>query len=226
MIALLIISALLLGTGGYALFRRQHHEPPDDHELAPPAYSGLFNEDTEIDFEAEAQSAATRLRESLLQRAATSDLTVLEEAYRLGDHVLYNDVLDAALKASAACQEGTGPLVSCIVQSKELRANRNLAEAVLEKWKASPESISGPDVLHIAALSDDASVFQTAIETFLSRLTAVLPSLSPKKLRDLIESEYWVLSSEARRSPAGFVLKERIALARSELQKAPSRVTG
>ena len=227
MIALLIISALLLGTGGYALFRRQSQaEPPDDHQLAPPLYAGLFNVGPAIDSKAEAQAAATQLRESLLERAMAGDVAVLGEAYHAGDPILYNDVLDAALKASAGCQEGLQPLVSCIVQSKDLRANTHLAAAVLEKWKVSAESISALDVLHIAALSDDAATFQTTMETLLSRLTTLPPSLPTKKLRDLIESEYWVLSSEARRSPAGFLLKERIALARSELQKAPSRVSG
>ena len=226
MIALLIISALLLGTGGYALLRRQSHaEPSDDNHLAPPSYAGLFNEEPAIDAKADAQAAAARLRESLLERAVAGDVAVLGEAYHAGDPILYNDVLEAALKASKACQEGLQRLVSCIVQSKELRANPHLAEAVLEKWKASAESIPATDVLHIAALSDDAATFQNAMETLLSCLATMPPSLSPKKLRDLIESEYWVLSSEARRSPAGFLLKERIALARSELQQAPSRVS-
>ncbi len=225
MTALIIITVFLIGAGGFALFRGQRNSAPaGEHPLEPPPYSGLFAEDPVNSPAAEAQAAArVRLRESLLARAAAGETAAIEEAFRLGDSKLFNEALDAALKAAVDCQDGLRPLVSCIVQSKELRANPRLAEAVLQQWRASPNSISAPEVLHVAALSDDAATFQNALEALVFRAPNSLPA---SKLRDLIESEYWVLSSEARRSPAGFLLKRRIATARTELQKTASRIGG
>lgn len=62
----------------------------------------------------------------------------------------------------------------------------------------------------VAALSGDASTFQLAVSEILqSWEDGRLASLRTEELRPLFEDEYWLLSSEARRS--GFVLKQKLA---------------
>jgi hypothetical protein len=73
-------------------------------------------------------------------------------------------------------------------------------------------------MLHVAALSDDAETYKTAVEVALKawrdkRLTDV----SPHELQALFSGEFWVLSSRTRSSGAGFVLKRTLASARNEL---------
>ena len=45
-------------------------------------------------------------------------------------------------------------------------------------------------------------------------------NMSAEELRSLFEGEYWLLSSEAKRSGAGFLLKQRLAHVRRELSAA------
>jgi hypothetical protein len=76
-------------------------------------------------------------------------------------------------------------------------------------------------VLHIAALSDEAAVYQTAVESVLffwreGRLTEI----SPLELRSILEGEFWILSSTTRSSGAGFLLKRTLAKVRGELEAA------
>jgi hypothetical protein len=79
--------------------------------------------------------------------------------------------------------------------------------------------------LHVAALADDAAVYQRAADTVLDYWSqGRVVNLSRETLRDLIESQFWVLATEARRSGAGFVLKCRLAGIRRELT-LPSRYT-
>lgn len=227
MTALLVASILLISFGGIAFFRRNRHldseQPPLD---AAPPYSGLFGdqEPPAADIE-DAESARLKLKEALVERLRAGDVTALEEANRLADRSIYENAADAAIEIFQQRQGGLKPLVCCIVQSKELRATPRLAQAVLKQWQDSPEAISAPDVLHISALSDDASTFQDAMKELLS-YHRVRPFLPHDKLRALIESEYWVLSSDARRSPAGFLLKEEIAAIRREAEKNASHVEG
>jgi hypothetical protein len=73
-------------------------------------------------------------------------------------------------------------------------------------------------MLHVAALSGDASLYQQAIETAARFLLAGrVPSLTAAELRQLVESEYWILPAENRSGGAGFALKQRMARLRREL---------
>jgi hypothetical protein len=93
------------------------------------------------------------------------------------------------------------------------------AEALIESFPASPDRNSTVRMLHTAALSDDAAVYQKAIETALRAWRERrLNDFSASDLHALFTSEFWVLSSGTRSSGAGFVLKRALASARREME--------
>ena len=76
-------------------------------------------------------------------------------------------------------------------------------------------------MLHVAALSDDATVYQAAVETALEFWRkGFLPKISPQELLAILEGEFWLLSSNTRSSGAGFLLKRTLSSARRELETA------
>ena len=99
-------------------------------------------------------------------------------------------------------------------------------ETVLARWQKAPERYAIGELLHIAALSDDAAVYQKAVEATLQAWHAGrLAWASPHNLHALIESEYWILAPEARQAGAGFVLKRMLVTARRELATAAQQAS-
>ena len=89
----------------------------------------------------------------------------------------------------------------------------------IRAFQNSPNRNSTTNLLHVAALSDDAKNYGRAVELVLmSWRDGSLADLSANDLQSLINSEYWVLSSHTRTSGAGFVLKRTLANANAELQ--------
>jgi hypothetical protein len=96
---------------------------------------------------------------------------------------------------------------------------RSHAEALIESFPVSPDRNSTVRMLHAAALSDDAAVYQKAVGAALRAWREQdLNDLSASDLQALFTSEFWVLSSNTRASGAGFVLKRALASARRELE--------
>ena len=78
-------------------------------------------------------------------------------------------------------------------------------------------------MLHIAALSDDAATYQLAVDALLSAWQrGSLPRLGATDLKQLVESQFWILSPEARSGGHGFQLKRRLAGIRRELAAVTS----
>ena len=93
------------------------------------------------------------------------------------------------------------------------------AIAAIRNFQQSPNRSSTIQLLHVAALSDDAKNYGRAVELVLmSWRDGSLTALSANELQSIFNSEYWVLSSRTRTSGAGFVLKRTLANANSELQ--------
>ena len=93
------------------------------------------------------------------------------------------------------------------------------AIAAIKAFQQSPNRTSTANLLHAAALSDNAKNYGRAIElVLLSWRDGSLSDLSPRELQSLFNSEYWVLSSHTRTSGAGFVLKETLSSANRELE--------
>lgn len=93
------------------------------------------------------------------------------------------------------------------------------AIAAIKAFQESPNRTSTTNLLHAAALSDNAKNYGRAIElVLLSWRDGSLSDLSARELQALFNSEYWVLSSHTRTSGAGFVLKETLSRTNRELE--------
>jgi hypothetical protein len=89
----------------------------------------------------------------------------------------------------------------------------------IKAFQESPNRTTTTNLLHIAALADDAKNYGRAVELVLmSWRDGTLSDISARELQALFNSEYWVLSSRTRTSGAGFVLKETLSGANRELE--------
>jgi hypothetical protein len=223
MLTVFIILLILIAAGAFAISRRNRNSLSESKEYilpAPTDFAGLFDRQNAKQFAAEEQaSLEAKRRAELLERARQFDLQALTEAR--ADARLYHEVLHELITQSFDSQDNLQRLVGHLSQSKELRSNVRLAEMMIEAWKNSPDNKTTAQMLHLAALSDDASLLQCAIElTFDSWKKGLLPKLSAKDFLAVAESEYWVLAPEARRSGAGFILKNSLAELRRRLAAA------
>jgi len=193
-------------------------------ELAPPRPVKLFADQTMS--ESAVRSAATEqttkplneMRRTLLDRAAEGDKETLLEAARFdADKALYGEVLNKLVARVADDAGQLKALAEFIAQHEDLRATPQLAGRLIDRWQSSPAKFSIALVLHTAALSDDAAIYEQAIETLLQMWREErLPRIDAEDLRTLVESEYWMLAPHARSSGAGFVLKQTLARFRRE----------
>lgn len=224
MIALFIIAFALLAATAYTLYRRQHASSDYPAQLGtrPPPPRSLFDDREPPHPEqrrlhaAQASQEAQALRQtSLLKRAAEGDLTTLAEAQRAEDPALYAAVLDGLLDRAADSETRLLLLASFVAGDTDLRGNSRLAAAYTNLWREHPDRQRTAHMLHLAALSDDAGAFEQAVVAAFEALRAGrLKEIGREELSALVESEYWVLSSAARRTGAGFALKERLAALR------------
>lgn len=219
MVALIVICFLALtATAFYFWFRPSYGGNPS-RELAPPRFAGLFSSDQTPALEADPKAtAALRLRASLVGRARAGDLAALSEAHSLGDGELYCEVLNALIESTVDNHQTFRALISNVSKSNELRGNKKLAEHLIALWEAAPDRRSTVEMMHIAALSDDAVAYQRALELIIAHWQrGELKEFSPDELIELFESQFWILAPEARLGGAGFALKRRLAGVRREL---------
>ena len=228
----LIISLLLFAFTAFAISRRQRRSSQAHaaHSFAPPHPISLFDDQATAAREAldaaGREAAAGAWRAALLARAARGDHATLAEAQAEGDAALYREALDALVARSWDSAEGLRALASYLAEQREWRASTKLAERLIEAWEMSPgDKRSLAAVLHTAALAADAATFDKAVSTALRCWReGRLPGLSAAELRALVETEFWVLAPEARRSGAGFILKRQLVNVRRELAAATRRV--
>ena len=223
---LFIATVLLLAAVAYRIFRKQQelNSYRAERELYPSRPRSLFDQ-TPDRAEAESRSAeeragaAAELRSSLLTRAAEGDYTALADAARAGGAPLYDSTLAESLKWAEASEDRLHALASFVASDTGgLRGSRELAAAYRRIWERAPDRAATARLLHLAALSDDAETFGDAVEAAALALRGGrLASLSGEDLRALAESEFWVLSTGARTSGAGFVVKRRLASLRQEI---------
>jgi hypothetical protein len=195
-----------------------------EHALPPaPSFAGLFEPKSEPEQSSELRAqSATELRSSLLERAAKCEHETLIEAYATGDAALYEHVADTLL--DAADSDAKLASLASYVTSNELPVGKKLAAVFVESCRRSLDRGTTAQMLHIAALSDDAEIFNGAVAEALQHWRdGKLPSVSAAELRALFDAEFWVLSSSTRSSGAGFILKRTLASARRELEVAYAR---
>lgn len=226
MIALVVILVLALTGLAFTLYlwQRTPNEAGAEHEIEPRRFAGLFaDRHSAAEPAAREKAEALRLRANLIERARNDDLTTLSEAQATAYGPLYGDVVDALTESAHGSQEKLNALVTRISKSKDLRANKRLAEEVFATWKAAPDRRSTTEMIHVAALSDDAEVYQQAIELVTSFWQqGKLREFRADELVELFNSQYWILAPEVRRGGAGFALKRKLAGVRRELAAATS----
>jgi len=229
MVTFLITSLVVTAILAVAVYFWQKPVFPTKTEtLTPPPGRGLFFERTPdgvalaaAEAESEAIAYADRHRTELLGRAKGGEKSTLQAAQTTGDALLYDEVLNT-LVAVADSDPALLSLVSHITRH-ELPVNRKLAERFIDSCKSVRDPSATAKMLHLAAMSNDAAVYQTAVETALDWWRGgYLHEVSPQELRAILEGEFWILSSSTRSSGAGFLLKSTLAVARRELEAAHS----
>jgi hypothetical protein len=210
---------------GIGLFFWQKSTPDDSERVLPPLPDprGLFGE-TLLNSEEEMKMAIVAQeaeQAALIARAQNDERSALDDAHQTKDTALYDRVLTELLKHA----DSDAKLLSLMsyVTKNELPVNPELATAVLDSWQKSPNRSGTSKALHFAALSDDAAIYQGAVEQALRFWReGKLSDVSAIELRALFDGEFWILSSRTRSSGAGFVLKRTLDSARRELEAAAS----
>lgn len=228
MVTFLITSFFILAIAAIAIYFWQKPDTPKVVDVLPsPPGRGLFIDGTSegralalADAQKQATIATTQQHAELLEHAKNGDKATLLKALNLGNTQLYEEALNL-LVAAADSDPKLLSLVSYVTRN-ELRVNQNLAASQIGSYRRAPDRISTAKTLHIAALSDDAVVYQSAAEAVLECWRAgQLASVSAAELRSILDGEFWVLSSATRSSGSGFLLKRTLANARRELEAAP-----
>jgi hypothetical protein len=218
--AILIISVLLIFAASFAILRTRRSQSTPEPERLPPGFTprGLFD-DAEPEDGGDARENEKEVRAGeLRERASGGDLGALREASESGDPALYRFVLDGLVGRSAGDAGELRRLSSFIARGNGLRSSPELAEMLLGEWRLAPAPDSTADLLRVSALSDDAGTFGRAVDEVLQLWEdGGLEGVGAETLRSLFEAEYWLLSSEAKRSGGGFVLKQKLADARRRL---------
>ena len=225
MVTLLLIALAIFAVIGIGIYFWQKSVPDDSERVLPPLPDprGLFAEaslssEEEMKMAIVAQEAE---QVALIARAQNDERSALADAHQTKDAVLYDRVLAELLKLA----DSDAKLLSLMsyVTKNELPVNHELATAVLASWQKSPNRGGTSKALHFAALSDDADVYQGAVEQALQFWReGKLSDVSAIELRALFDGEFWILSSRTRSSGAGFVLKRTLDSAHRELEAAAS----
>ncbi len=202
-------------------------------QLEPSTAAGshsLFTEEYErgaiLLARAEAASRAKDERERLLERAGEGDEKALDDAFATGKRELYHEVLQKLVEEADSDRERLRSIAEYIVGSGGLRSSADFAGLMLGHWKDSHDQPSPADLLYLAALSDEAPLFEQAVEETLKRWRAgELPQISATDLIAVVESAYWLIADETRYSGSGFLIKQAIADVRRELAAGTRRLT-
>jgi hypothetical protein len=217
-----LITLLLLAAIAYTIYRKQRqYDATPERELYPASPRSLFpevGEDARESPRALAESSAADARAALVERAGRGDLDALAEARQLGGAQVYRDTLDALLGWSESSDENLRALAARVASDETLRGSVGLSRAYSRLWEGAPDPASTARAVHLAALGDDAAEYARVIEVALRlRREGRTPAASDEELRALLDSEFWVLSPEARASGAAFVFKQQLAVLRAEL---------
>jgi len=226
MVTLLITSAVIVTILGIAVYFWQKPNASAQSPSLPlnPASRGLFTgQVTQQQIASEEDSDREKLKTAILERAATGDKAALQDAHSIQDPELYSSALQRLITAAGSDAQLLS-LISYITRAK-LPVTPQLAVRVFEVWKKSPDRSGTAKTLHIVALSNDASLYISAVDTAMQLWReGRLSDVSPIELSALMDGEYWLLSPQVRSSGAGFLLKRTLANARREL-KAQAHVS-
>jgi hypothetical protein len=228
MVTLLITSFFVLALIAFAIyFWQKPGSAPEALPLPPPPARGLFIDGTPhgqaktlaaARADLEADNIAVQRRE-LVERAKSGDQSTLMAAHNAGEADFYHNVL-AFLISGADSDPRLLSLVSYITRH-ELPVTKELAARFIDSYTRSPDRSSTAKMLHVAALSDDAAIYQNAVHTALMFWRkGCLAEISAEELRTIFDGEFWMLTPSTRSSGEGFLLKRALNSARRELEAA------
>ena len=228
MSAILIISVVLAIVASFAILRTKRSRSNEEVEQLPPyGARGLFTGDAAARPalpDADEAAASEDFERELRERASRGDLETLKEARATGRAELYDRTLGALLERSGDDAVALRALADFVARGEDLPSSPALAAAALEDWEREPARTRTPTLLRVVALSDDAALFARAMSAVLLKwLEGRLADTNADELRALFDAEYWLLSSEARRSGAGFQLKQKLSQARRSLNDRERR---
>src|SRR5262249_26868886 len=140
---------------------------------------------------------------------------------KLGDVEAYGNALAALIAQAGDDVERLRGLARRIVGSDEFPASREFAEKMIGIYQGSLDRGSLAEMMHLSALTGDTDLYRRAVEIVITRWReGGVSNISAGEVLATIESGYWLISSEARLSGSGFLLKKTIAEVRRELAAA------
>ena len=214
MVTFLITSVLFFGLFAIAVYFWQKPANKAETIELPPPYppSGLFSDTPPV---RELTPTEDNRHDQLIERAKQGDLNILVQVNGSGN--IYQKLL-AAVVSSALSQDKLLAVASFVAE-RNLPANQSLVEATTRAWQASPARQTTSQMLHLAALTNDAELYDSTVQQALVYWrNGKLLDVSASELQALINSEFWLLSAEARSSGRGFILKRTLSDARRELE--------
>lgn len=227
-IIIIIIAVLISGISLYCVLKATPQRERINHGTTPhggplfdvPASVLEAERLAEAEREAQARSAA------VLTKASQGDLHALVEAQENGDASFYFEVLNALITWAGDSQEQFHALCNFVSGNQTLHTNGRLVESALAFWRRSPDRASTAELLHLAARSDDAAIYRTTAEAVLnSWQSGALTFFTFSELLETIESQYWLLGPEARRSGQAFVLKRLLVKLRQNQSAETQRIS-
>jgi acyl-homoserine lactone acylase PvdQ len=224
MVTVLVTSILLLVVIAFAIYRWQRVASSENGNKTLPSapdFEGLFAESiAEEQLRLNAAQLEEKLaekRSELLTRAGEGDKSALSEAHQTGNADFYDEVLDTLVQRAENAKQ-VFALASYLSRNGNLPINVTLARAFTDIWKHAPDRHTTAEMLHVAALAGDSAFYQQVIEFVLQYWREQrLQDIKAEELIALIESEFWLIPSNARDSGAGFLLKRELAKIRREL---------
>src|SRR5262249_42524148 len=150
---------------------------------------GLFDIEPTLEDGARGEEA---LFAEALTRVERGDLSALNEVWRAGRADEYRSLLNLVVQQCGDDELST--LVAYISNSRELRESNAMTQRLLEAFRCFPSEKRATEMLHIAALSDDAKSYHEAVDLLLETWrSGKVTRLSSRDLKELLESQFWVL---------------------------------
>lgn len=159
---------------------------------------------------AEHHRKAAEESEKLLAWASLVDFSELTEMPVTENKKIVNEALEI-LTDRAKLGDDVLALSSFVVNHKALNVNQKLINKFQICWENAPNLQKTTDFFELALRADNADLFQsvvTSAEQFIKN--GKLSDLDLGELRELASSHFWLLSSSARMSGAGFWLKQKL----------------
>ena len=209
-ISFISIAVLIVYTIGRRLF---YDEPEGQTLLEPHKPVTLFAPDAKLLAEieqAERYRKAAEESERVMAWASLVKFSELKEIPVTENKETANDALEI-LTDRARLNEDVLALCSFVVNHKTLNVNQKLVNKFQICWETAPNLQKTTEFFELALRADDARLFQSVFneaEQFIK--SGKLSDLNLNELRELASSHFWLLSSNARMSGAGFWLKQKL----------------